>query len=75
MNSLHSGETGFPPANLKHQYHQPNQQQTAAIPIGQKREQHLAVPLFVVTVLSLITWLPYIIVRIIWNTSVECHHN
>jgi hypothetical protein len=41
----------------------PNQQQTAAIQIRQKREQHLAMTLFIVTVLSLITWLPYIIVQ------------
>jgi hypothetical protein len=41
---------------------QPNQQQTVAIQIRQKREQHLAITLFIVTVLSLITWLPYIIV-------------
>ncbi|XP_031550057.1 histamine H2 receptor-like [Actinia tenebrosa] len=39
---------------------QPNQQQTAAIQMRQKREHHLAMTLFIATVLSLITWLPYV---------------
>ncbi|XP_031564456.1 histamine H2 receptor-like [Actinia tenebrosa] len=44
--------------------HQPNRQQTAAIQIRQKREQHLAMTLFIVCVLSLITWLPYLSILI-----------
>jgi Na+/melibiose symporter-like transporter len=72
MNPLLSGETGFPPANLKHQHHQPNQQQTAAIQIRQKHEQHLAVTLFVVTVFSLIAWLT--IYYCSYNMEhIECH--
>ncbi|XP_031554728.1 trace amine-associated receptor 9-like [Actinia tenebrosa] len=43
---------------------QPNQQQTAAIQIRQKREHHLAMTLFIATVLSLITWLPFVAGRI-----------
>jgi hypothetical protein len=50
----------------------PNQRQTAAIQIRQKREQHLAMTLFVVTVLSLITWLPNTVAYIInINTSIS----
>jgi hypothetical protein len=54
---------------------QPNQQ-LAAIQIRRKREQHLAMTLFVVTVLFLITWLPYIIVVVIkWHTSYIVSHD
>jgi hypothetical protein len=47
----------------------PNHQQTAAIRITQRREQYLAMTLFIVTLLSLITWLPFnIYLIIIWLT-------
>lgn len=57
---------------------QTNQQQTAVIRIRQKREHHLAMTLLIVTVVSLIAWLPYtsVIIRtFVVTTSDEFYYS
>jgi hypothetical protein len=48
----------------QNQFHQQHRQQ-AAITITRLRERHLAMTLFIVTVLSLLTWLPFLLVRVL----------
>jgi hypothetical protein len=47
-------------------------QQQAVIRRTQKRERHLVMTMFLVTILSLLTWLPYIVVEIFIASSLSC---
>lgn len=49
-----------------------NLQQQTAIQGTQKRERHLAMTMFLVTTLSLLTWLPYLAIQVYSKVSLSC---
>ncbi|XP_031567180.1 cannabinoid receptor 1-like [Actinia tenebrosa] len=47
-------------------------QQRKVIQGTQKRERHLAMTMFLVTILTLITWLPYLVIQVYSYVSLSC---